>query len=74
MRHFLFSPPAAPHPRQPVSEDCKSSGHIDIGFALDSSGSMRKADFNKMKKAIVDLIGMFDIFHIFISNEHVFMT
>ena len=61
MRHFLFSPPAAPHPRQPVSEDCKSSGPIDIGFALDSSGSMRKADLNKMKKAIVDLIGMFEV-------------
>ena len=53
--HCLFPPPA------PKPKVCASSGPIDIGFALDSSGSMRKADFNKMKKAIVDLIGMFEV-------------
>ena len=45
----------------PKPKVCASSGPIDIGFTLDSSGSMRKADFNKMKKAVVDLIGMFEV-------------
>ena len=55
MRRCLFPPPA------PKPKVCTGSGPVDIGFALDSSGSMRKADFNKMKKAIVDLIGMFEV-------------